>query len=248
MKFNCFGNPCGPVFIMLHGGGLSHKFLEEVAEPFFKEFKVVLPDIDGHGESSSPDFESIELSARNLLEYIKTECDNSVFALAGLSLGAQIVIEALCEKPDIAKYAVIESGLVLPVAGTRLLTAPSCSLCYPLIAKRWFSRLQAKSLFVPERLFEDYYRDSMKISRRSLVNITLSNGTYTLKPGITSTAAKALIICGEKEISLIKRSAQLLSEKIPDSELYIAKGMKHGELSLNNPKRYAELVSDFFKA
>ena len=95
-------------------------------------------------------------------------------------------------------------------------------------------------------MFEQYYQDSLKISKQSLINITLSNGSYNLKNSIVNTKSKVLIIVGENEIGIMRKSAQRLNEVIKDSELYIAPAMKHGEMSLVYPKKYVELIKSFF--
>ncbi len=57
---------------------------------------------------------------------------------------AQIVCEVLSREPAITEYAIVESALVLPVKGVTVFTAPACGLCYGLIKRRWFSKMQAK--------------------------------------------------------------------------------------------------------
>lgn len=94
-------------------------------------------------------------------------------------------------------------------------------------------------------MFEQYYEDSLKISKESLINIALSNGDYVLKETISFTKSKVLIIVGEKEIGIMKKSARRLNELIPNSQLYIARGMKHGEISLVHTKEYLGLIESF---
>ena len=56
-----------------------------------------------------------------------------------------------------------------------------------------------------------------------------------------------LVIVGEKEIAAERKSAQILSDAIPESQLYIAPKMNHGELSLTHPEQYVELLLALFK-
>lgn len=246
MIFKESGHNDSPTIIFIHGGGLSDWSLLPIAEEFQKKFHIITPIIDGHGEAATETFTSITDSAKKLIDFIDTKCNGRVFAIAGLSIGAQIVAEVLSKRDDITQYAIIESALVYPIKGIVNLTVSSYQIFYGLIQKRWFSKLQANSLCIPSNMFELYYQDSIKISKQSLINITLSNGTYDLKETIANTKAKVLIIVGEKEISVMKKSAQRLHEKIPGSELYIAASMKHGEISLRYPQRYIDLLKKFF--
>jgi threonyl-tRNA synthetase len=126
------------------------------------------------------------------------------------------------------------------------MTIPVYKLLYGLVKSRRFSKLQAKTLCVPDDMFEKYYRDSLKMSKQSLINITLSNGNYSLKSSVENTKSKVLIIIGENEIGVMRKSAQRLYEAIKASELYIAPAMRHGEMSLVHPKEYVELLKSFF--
>lgn len=245
MIFHEFG-PCdAPAILLLHGGGLSWWSWRRVMEQMQTDCRVILPEIDGYGNAADTMFVSIESVAHKVVEYIDESCRGTVLALGGLSLGAQIAVETLSIRPDIAKYAILESALVCPVPGTRLFTAPACAISYGLISKHWFSRLQARELCVPEEQFEEYYADSLKISRQSLVNTILSNGTYSLKTGIRQTTAQTLVIVGDREVKAERRSAKILCEAIPNSRFFLAEGMKHGEWSLRHPDEYAAQLKHF---
>lgn len=246
MIFKETANQQMPTIILLHGGGLSFWSWQSVIEQLQFEFHVVTPIIDGHGENGDEDFKSIQDSAGKLINYIDTNCNGKVFAVGGLSIGAQIITEVLSQRADISKYSVIESALVYPIKGTAAITVPAYQLFYGLVKKRWFSKLQAKTLCVPADMFEQYYQDSLKISQQSLINLTLSNGNYNLKSSVGETKSKVLIIVGENEIGIMRKSAQRLHEAIKDSELYIAPAMKHGQMSLVYPNKYVELIKSFF--
>lgn len=246
MIFKETNNKDFPTIILLHGGGLSNWSLQSIVNQLQTDFHVITPIIDGHGEDGEEEFISISDSATKLISYIDTRYKGKVFAIGGLSIGAQIVTEVLSQRENIAEYALIESALVYPIKGTTAMTIPAYKFCYGLIKKRWFSKMQAKTLCVSPDMFEQYYQDSIKISRQSLINITLSNGNYDLKSSISNTESKVLIIVGEKEIGIMKKSAKRLHDAISGSKLYIAPKMKHGEISLMYPKKYIELIKSFF--
>lgn len=236
-----------PTIILLHGGGLSWWSLEPIIALLKENYHVVTPIIDGHGEDALETFISIKDSAERLINYIDTQYKGKVYAIGGLSIGAQIVTEALSSREDIAVYAIIESALVYPIKGTSFMTVPAYKLFYGLIKMRWFSRLQAKTLCVPENMFELYYHESIKMTKQSLINITLSNGNYELKQSVSNTKAKVMIMVGGKEISIMRKSAKRLNEMIAESELNILPGMGHGEISLLHPIMYVELIHKFFE-
>jgi len=189
MIFKETGHNDFPTVIFIHGGGLSDWSLMPVVNEFQKKFHIITPIIDGHGEAATETFTSISNSAAKLIHFIDTQCNGQVFAIAGLSIGAQIVTEVLSQRNNITQYAIIESALVYPIKGITNFTVPSYQIFYGLIKQKWFSKLQAKYLCVPSNMLEIYYNDSIKMSKQSLINITLSNGTYNLKKSISGTKA-----------------------------------------------------------
>mgnify|MGYP000878486517 CR=1 FL=1 len=246
MLFKQFGDKNLPAVILLHGGGLSWWSYKEIIERLEKNYLVIAPIIDGHGEDGGETFVSIENSAEKLVSYIDNNFNGKIYALCGLSVGAQIAVEVLSLRRDISEYAVIESALVFPIKGISAFTKLLYNLFYGLIKQKWFAKTQSKSLCVPESMFDMYYKDSLKISKQSLINIAVSNANYALKNTIADTKAKALIIAGQKEMRIIKKSAEKLNGIILESKLFIAPDMKHGELSLKHTDKYINLLEKLF--
>ena len=80
--------------VLLHGGGLSWWNFRAVANLLAANgYRVVLPVLDGHAGSDRP-FTSIEDNASELVALIDRELGGRVDALGGVSLGAQVALEA----------------------------------------------------------------------------------------------------------------------------------------------------------
>ena len=246
MIFKEFGNKNMPVIIFLHGGGLSWWSWKPQIEALQKDYCIVTPIIDGHGDACDTTFVSIKKSAEQVIKYIKENCNGKVFAICGLSIGAQIIVEILSKECDITENAVIESALVYPMKMATALTVPMYNMCYGLIKKRWFAKLQAKTLNVPDELFETYYEESSRMTKESLINITISNGDYPMPLTLCNTKAKTLILVGEKELSIMKKSASLLHQTINGSFLKVIEKSGHGEISLIYPDKYLNLLQQLF--
>ena len=227
--------------ILLHGGGLSWWNYREVTQLLSDRFHVVLPILDGHADSDAP-FTSIEENAARIIAHIDEHFGGKVLAVGGLSLGGQIAVEMLTQRPDICRFALIESVLVKPMKLTHALIKPTFGMSYGLIKKKWFAKLQADYLGVPQNLFEDYYRDTCKISKEDMIAFLQSNSAYSVKPAFGNTKAKVHIVFGSKEQSSIRTSGKLLNRMIPDSTLQILPGYNHGDLSLNHPQAYAQML------
>ncbi len=235
-----FGNPNNPAVMLIHGGGLSWWMWQPQIKALEQEYHLLVPMLDGHGEAAGTDFLSIEDSAQKIIAFIEQSCGGRLFALCGLSIGAQITVEILSQKPNIAQKAVIESALVLPM-GLGKGMDHLLSLSYPLIRKRWFARLQARQMYVPDELFEQYFADSARMSKQSLLNMTVSNVRYTLPAAFGATTAEVAVLCGAKEYGIMRRSAQLLCDSVPGAILRVVPDCGHG-VSVKYPERYIRFL------
>ncbi|MBQ7000363.1 MAG: alpha/beta hydrolase [Oscillospiraceae bacterium] len=246
MKLVEFGAQHTETILLLHGGGLSWWNYREAAGILAEHYHVVLPVLDGHGGSETA-FSSMEDNARRLIQLIEERFGGQVRAIGGLSLGGQIAVEMLCQRPDICRFALLESVLVKPMPLTRALIGPAFGMSYGLIRRRWFAKLQAAYLRIPRACFEDYYRDTCAIAKEDMIAFLRANSGYAIKPGLSQTCARVKIVAGSREQRAIVSSAKLLHRAIPGSALELLPGMHHGDLSLNHPQRYAQLLRSWIE-
>ena len=227
--------------ILLHGGGLSWWNYRDVAQLLSDRFHVVLPILDGHAGSDAP-FTSIEENAARIIAHIDQYFGGKVLVICGLSLGGQIAVEMLTQRPDICRFALLESTLVKPSKLTHALIKPTFGMSYGLIKQKWFAKMQAAYLGIPKALFDDYYRDTCKISKEDMIAFLKANCGHSVKPALGNTKAKVHIVFGSKEQSAIRTSGILLNHTIPGSTMEILPGYTHGDLSLNHPQAYAQML------
>ena len=239
-----YGKQNTEIIILLHGGGLSWWNYREVAKPLEKDYHVILPVLDGHAGSDAP-FATIEDNAARLISYIDTHFGSQVTVLGGLSLGGQIALEMISQRPDICRLALIESALVKPSKLTHALIGPTFSMSYGLIKQRWFAKLQATYLGIPKELFEDYYRDTCAITKADMIAFLKANCAYEIKNGLRETTARTKIVAGSREQKSILDSAKLLNSIIPCSKAEILPRLRHGDLSINNPEKYVRILEEW---
>lgn len=241
MRYVEYGAQNPETVILLHGGGLSWWNYRDGAQYLSEQYHMVLPILDGHANSDIP-FTSIEDNAARIIAHIDQHFGGKVLAVGGLSLGGQIAVEMLTQRPDICRFALIESALAKPMKLTHLLIKPTFGMSYGLIKQKWFAKMQAAYLGIPKKLFNDYFRDTCKISKEDMIAFLQSNSTYSIKPALRDAQAKVHIIFGSKEQSSIRTSGKLLNHIIPDSTLEILPGYSHGDFSLNHPEQYAQML------
>ena len=243
MKVVEYGKENKKVVVLLHGGGLSWWSYRKVAELLKDSYRVVLPVLDGHS-GSDVGFTSIEDNASRIIKLIEDEFSGHVYAIGGLSLGGQIALQILSMRPSISDYAAIESASIIPSKITNALTKPMLAMSYGLVKQRWFSKHQFKELKMDEVLFEEYYADTSKITKKDMIAFLKSSTSYVIPENMEKIEAKVSIIVGELEQRKMIESAKILNSKIPNSFLSIKAGLYHGEFSINYPEKY---VSEFCK-
>lgn len=240
-----YGKSNKDIIMLLHGGGLSWWNYEEVSEILKSNYHVILPILDGHS-GSDRDFTSIESNANEIIEYIDNNYNGNVKLIGGLSLGAQILLDILSKRDNICEYTIIESALVYPMKMTNKLIESSINMSYGLINKKWFSKLQFKSLKIKKELFDKYYIDSSNITKDNMISFLKANSNYHLK-NIKTNKSKSIVVVGSKERPIMIKSAKIIHDELINSELEILSGYYHGDLSINHPNEYAEKVKELIK-
>jgi pimeloyl-ACP methyl ester carboxylesterase len=132
------GDPDAPeALLLIHGMAGSSNTWREVMPKLAKRYRVVAPDLLGHGESAKPrtDYSlgAFAVGLRDLLD----ELGIASATVVGQSLGGGIAMQFLYQHPDYCRRMVLISsgglgqdvGLVL-----RLLSAPGAELVLPIIA------------------------------------------------------------------------------------------------------------------
>ncbi len=239
MNYIEYGKEHKEVIILLHGGGLSWWNYKEVAERLADRFHIVMPILNGHSGSSAP-FTSIEDNARQIISYIDENFKGHVLLIGGLSLGGQVLVEMLSQRKNICKFAIVESALVLPMKLTAAIIKPTYDMCYPLIKKLWFAKLQFKALHIKAEFFDNYYSDTANIAKEDMIAFMMANSNYSVKDTLSDCQAKALVLVGSKERSIMKKSAQKVTDCLPMARLEVMKNYYHGEFSINHSEQYVD--------
>ena len=119
------GNPDGPVMIFLHGLNDHCRTFDELIEPFINDYRIVTPDLRGHGDS-----EWTKGVGYDLLDYLYdlhrlvSDLDLAPATLVGHSLGGAVVALFSGLYPSLVKKLVLMEamGLWVPEEGESSIT------------------------------------------------------------------------------------------------------------------------------
>ena len=129
----------GEVLLLIHGMAGSSDSWRSVLPQLSKKFRVIAPDLLGHGESAKPRSDySLGAFAVWLRDFLD-ELGVSQATVVGHSLGGGVAMQFVYQHPDYVKRLVlISSGGLGPDVGLilRLLSAPGAELVLPIIAPK----------------------------------------------------------------------------------------------------------------
>ncbi|KAA0965304.1 alpha/beta hydrolase [Sporosarcina sp. ANT_H38] len=239
------GNMEGALLVFLHGGGVCGWMWDKQVD-YFTDYHCLIPTLQGHGDRGEESTFTITENAQEIIELINRKKNGREVNIVGFSIGAQITLEILTLAPNLVNRAIINSALVKPMKVTNFFIAPSVRLTAPLIKNRAFSKLQAKQLYIDDHYFERYYQDSIKMKSKTLIDVLQENLSYRLPVKAIDTTTRILVTVGEKERSVMRKSALKIAAYYPTSALEIIPEVGHG-FSFAHPERFNQLVKEWLK-
>lgn len=149
-------------------------------------------------------------------------------------------------KPQLIDFAIINSALVTPSPIAEKWIRPLIKLTFPLIKNKSFAKLQAKTLYVNQEYFEQYYEDSSKMKVDTLIKILKENMSFSIPRDFSKAQCNILVTVGEKEKGNMKQSATHLVNSNPNCQGVVLSNIGHG-VSLANPEFFNRFVEEWMK-
>ncbi|GJF18059.1 hydrolase [Mycolicibacterium cyprinidarum] len=125
------------VLLLIHGMAGSSETWRAVVPQLAKKYRVIAPDLLGHGQSAKPRSDYSLGAFAVLLRDLLDELGVSRVTIVGQSLGGGVAMQFVYQHPDYCQRLVlISSGGLGPDVGRtlRLLSAPGAELIMPVIA------------------------------------------------------------------------------------------------------------------
>lgn len=251
------------VLLLIHGMAGSAQTWRAVLPQLAKKYRVIAPDLLGHGQSSKPrtDYSlgAFAVGLRDLLDELGVESATVV----GQSLGGGVAMQFLYQHPDYCRRLVlISSGGLGPDVGLilRLLAAPGAEFVMPVIApspvlragnavKSWLSSAGLRSPRGAE-MWSAYSSFGDSETRQAFLRTLRSVVDYrgqavsalnrlNLREGLP-----ILAIWGEQDNIIPVDHAYAALEARPDCRLEILPGVGHFA-QVEAPDKVIELLDEF---
>lgn len=245
LAYQEYGNKTAPLIVFLHGGGVSSWMWDNQIK-YFRDYHCITIDLPEQGASKCTENFAIQSSAEKVNELIGKTANGKKVIVVGFSLGAQIIIQMLSINSDLIDYAFINSALVRPNLFLRKMIKPSIKLTFPLVKNKYFSKLQAKTLYINEDYFDTYYKESSQMKLDTLIRILEENMSFEIPKGFQKAESKILVTVGEKENTVMKKSAIDLVSNNSNCTGIIIPNTGHG-ISLMNPDFFNQMIEKWIQ-
>lgn len=206
----------GPPLLLVHGFGESWRSWEGVVPDLASSYRLILPDLRGHGDSAplAAPFDHRD-AARDLAGVLDALGLERIRAM-GFSSGATALLHLAVEEPERLQAVVLVGGApYLPEEARAILRGmepdeiPMAALRAEGLVQEG-DTLRARALLREFVGFEDSYRD---------VNFT--------PPLLSTIRARVLVVHGDRDPFFPLRLPLSMSEAIPDAHLLVFPGLGH---------------------
>jgi pimeloyl-ACP methyl ester carboxylesterase len=98
LHYRDWGEPAAPVVVLIHGSGLTARAYDSLARGLADRFRVIVPDLRGHGESDWAEEYTWECALDDVIELIRPLALSPV-SIVGHSIGAQLAAAYAARRP-----------------------------------------------------------------------------------------------------------------------------------------------------
>ncbi|QEN12539.1 alpha/beta fold hydrolase [Mycolicibacterium sp. ELW1] len=252
----------GDVILLLHGMAGSSQTWRQMMRPLSRRYRVIAPDLPGHGSSDKPrsDYSlgAFAVFLRDLLD----ELGVTHATVVGQSLGGGIAMQFVYQHPDYCRRLILmNSGGLGPDVGwtLRLLSAPGAELIMPIIApppvlaagervRSLFGKLgvtsprggeiwNAYSSFADAKTRQAFLRTLRSVVDYRGQAVSALNRLHVADMPV-------MVIWGDQDAIIPVEHAYSAHETRPDVRLEVLEGVGHFP-QVERPMEVVDLIDDF---
>jgi pimeloyl-[acyl-carrier protein] methyl ester esterase len=246
----------GRPLVLLHGWSMSHAVFSELADLLAGDFRLLLPDLPGHGASDPVDPCSLISFSKVLSAWLKS-IDLASVDLLGWSLGGQVALQFAADFPSYVRR------LLLISTTPRFCSSDDWTAGLPAGELRALRKgLQKRYLATMGEFFDlQFEGETITVERRQEIlrfavrpvglpepDLALQTlnllGQEDLRPLLDSICQSALLMHGENDLIIPHPAGQYLSEQLTHARLVSFPGIGHAPF-LSCPERVSGLVREF---
>ncbi len=229
--------------VLVHGVSCTRKMWIPQLEALSDEFRVIAPDLPGHGARREQPFR-LNAAVQAVMESLRQQTHDRAL-IVGLSLGGYVAMA--CAHDHVQEIAgLVLSGCCIDYRGPiGILSWLDSSLVTTLFSESRLSRMQEKTLrsMFPEAVVKPQIEAGF--SWKVVPHVYRELSSHDFPDMLQDFTGPTLIINGENDRLNRKREAAML-KVAQDSQLYIVKQAGH-LCNLEQPEAFTQQVRAFAK-
>jgi 3-oxoadipate enol-lactonase len=242
----------GPVVLLLHGLSGDHSIWNAVLPPLARSFRVLAPDLRGHGRSVVPEgtgfrFDDLEADLLALLDSKHVDSTHVV----GLSAGAMLALRLGLDAPSRVRSLTMIGGAAYTDGHTRSVAerwgetyaqdGPD-ALALRLLKDLYYPDWIEAHMEIADRLREEVPRHDYGPTIRWAREIA----TFDERPRIASLRPPALMVQAMEDEVVDASHGRILRQSIPGSRIRIFAQTGH-MVPVERPEETAEAIASFVR-
>jgi 2-hydroxy-6-oxo-octa-2,4-dienoate hydrolase len=244
----------GPALVLLHGLTATHHNWELTVPAFADRWRVIVPDLPGHGASGKPDAPyTIDFYA-GVIRSLGRALGVERAVVVGNSLGGQIAVELGLSYPTWTRALVLAApaggfpGLmralwwaVAPAARPAVMRAVLSRALDRCFYDRTNPAYETRRAILAERLAHEDYPDFARAVARSV-----GGALAAADQPIARLTQPTLVIWGADDAVIDVAGSRRLARALPQAPLHVFERCGHLPM-LEHPVRFNALVADFLR-
>jgi pimeloyl-ACP methyl ester carboxylesterase len=215
--------------VLVHGLGMSSRYMIPLAEHLSPNFRVYAPDLPGFGLSSKPSHALTVPELAEALAGFVSAMNIPRAAFIGNSLGCEILVEFALRYPERVERLVLQG---------------------PTPDPRDRSAVQKVAFFAVTSLFERWslgwiaLTDYLRCGIARYVATFRDMMEHLIEPKLPLLKAPTLIVWGTRDYIVPRRSVERYARLLPSGSLAVVPGAAHG-MNYSNPVLLRDAVFGF---
>lgn len=246
----------GLPLVLLHGWSMSHAVFQELAACLQNDFRLLIPDLPGHGQSEALAPCTLETMLTRLMQVFSVEL-REPFALLGWSLGGQLAQSWATAEPGCLRRLILLATTPRFCAGRDWphgLPAGELRLLRRNLQQRYLATLGDffDLQFKTEALSPERRREILGFAVRPVGPPPAAQALETLemlaladlRPVVSSIKTPTLVIHGQDDAIIPHGAGEFLAAQIPGAQMLSLPATGHAPF-LSQPRMLARCIRKF---
>lgn len=239
IPYDEYGNRNNPTILLLHGAAALDTFCCQYC--FSEKYHLIVPHLYGAGKSASKVYEP-ELMKQELFTLIDCIHKDRI-GVIGHSLGGQLAIMLVCERPEQFGVAAFLSAWVNPTHKAIKTYCRLAGITSTILQWKWLVRFQGKYWHYTKEQADYMAEYSKKITPQ--IYRSFFENTLDLKKlhAYQTLDIPMMAICGSREVKDMKTSLDLLGSN-PHCQTKVLSNANH-DYPMRNADRLNPILENF---